>query len=283
MSENPAPFIIHRPADGRVSAAVFDSPHSGTYLPPDFAFQASDADRAFLRDSYVHLLLAGAPLHGVPVLENLTERLLIDPNSDEDEIDPAWLRDAWPLPYRLTRNITEKRLGLITTHLRTPHGTLSPIFNAHTKPTAAQIIHRIENYYRPYRKTLGDLLEAAHQCHGHALHFNFHSMPRQKAPINADIILGNRNGLSASKTITACVRDFFEQQGLSVHMNAPYPGGGLTRKFGDPSRGYHSLQVEIARDLYMDTDTLVFDTTKGQRIADIMTALSHRLSLAKFP
>ena len=40
--------------------------------------------------------------------------------------------------------------------------------------------------------------------------------------------------------------------GYSVRRNDPYAGGYITRHYGRPREGMHALQIEIARELYMD-------------------------------
>ena len=40
--------------------------------------------------------------------------------------------------------------------------------------------------------------------------------------------------------------------GYSVRRNDPYAGGYITRHYGRPREGLHALQIEIARELYMD-------------------------------
>ena len=44
----------------------------------------------------------------------------------------------------------------------------------------------------------------------------------------------------------------FIRAGLRVSRNAPFAGAYITQAFGRPSRGFHVVQVEIDRALYMD-------------------------------
>ena len=45
-------------------------------------------------------------------------------------------------------------------------------------------------------------------------------------------------------------------RGYSVEYNHPYKGVELVRRYGDPARHRHSIQVEVNRRLYMDEKTL---------------------------
>ena len=56
--------------------------------------------------------------------------------------------------------------------------------------------------------------------------------------------------------------------GYSVSYNHPYKGVELVRRYGDPARHRHSIQLEINRKLYMDESTLEqhagFQTLRGR-------------------
>jgi len=44
--------------------------------------------------------------------------------------------------------------------------------------------------------------------------------------------------------------------GYEVAYNHPYKGVELVRRYGDPARHRHSIQIEVNRRLYMDEATL---------------------------
>jgi N-formylglutamate amidohydrolase len=44
--------------------------------------------------------------------------------------------------------------------------------------------------------------------------------------------------------------------GYTVAHNKPYAGGHITEFYGHPGRGFHALQIEINRGLYLDETTL---------------------------
>jgi N-formylglutamate amidohydrolase len=51
----------------------------------------------------------------------------------------------------------------------------------------------------------------------------------------------------------SCLRSL----GFSVVRNKPYAGGYITEHYGRPARGYHAIQIEINRGLYMDEERQV--------------------------
>ena len=40
--------------------------------------------------------------------------------------------------------------------------------------------------------------------------------------------------------------------GYAVSRNKPYAGGFITEHYGNPAAGFHSIQLEVNRALYMD-------------------------------
>jgi N-formylglutamate deformylase len=49
---------------------------------------------------------------------------------------------------------------------------------------------------------------------------------------------------------------FLAGRGYIVRRNDPYAGGYVTRHYGKPVTGAHSLQIEIARRLYVNESNL---------------------------
>ncbi len=62
-------------------------------------------------------------------------------------------------------------------------------------------------------------------------------------------------------------------RGYSVTRNTPYSGGFVTRHYGRPSEGVHSLQIEINRALYMDEAKIEHADNFSQVAADMSAVL----------
>lgn len=235
---------------------VCDSPHSGTDYPADFGYAVATADLRRCEDTHVHWLWGAVPQAGGTLVHATFPRSYIDPNRDVQDINPAMLADAWPGPTTPTARTLELGMGLVATH--TP--ARQPIYAR--RLSAQEVAHRIEHYWRPYRQALGEVLEAA-SAQGPRWHLNLHSMPSNAyerlgrvapGPL-ADVVLGDLNGRSCGSEFTGRVAEGFRQRGYTVAINDPYAGQDLLRQFGAPSRGHHSLQVEINRALYLDEHT----------------------------
>lgn len=260
----PKAVIIHEPDTEAISPIVFDNPHSAR----------SDT---WLWDAFIDRLLADVPTTGTPVLETQISRTTIDVNRAIAEIDPTIFNGAyWPFPHRLTANV-RKGMGLIPFLLKRQDGTPVQTFNDKSQLTVQEVKRRIDEYYIPYYTALTNLVNKAHQRHDLAVHFNFHSVPRQDPPVDKDIILGDLYGRSATQPLVDFVCDFMKRENLSVAMNSPYPGGELIKTTGLPHLGRHSLQIEIARDLYMDQSSLTYDENKGPLVRDMITRLAAEL------
>ena len=65
-------------------------------------------------------------------------------------------------------------------------------------------------------------------------------------------MLGDAHGTACAPHITRLVETLLSELGYSVRRNDPYAGGYITRHYGRPREGVHALQIEIARELYMD-------------------------------
>lgn len=270
------PFLIHRPRE-KISAVVFDSPHSGIILPDHFRYACTRHDLMHLHDPHVEKLLAAVPTTGAPVLEALIHRTCIDLNRYEDEIDPGMIDGGWPHKVRQTFYTTTK-LGLFPVFAGPRTNRISAIYNENARLNVAEAEHRIHHYHRPYYAALDTLLQQARQIHGHAIHVNAHSFLRRDNSDMADIILGDGNGQLCAPQVKHSLQHHFEKAGLSVDFNGTYfSGGALVHRTSDLPAGTHSLQIEIARDLYMDMETLNFDPVKGTRLRNTLSQSANIL------
>jgi N-formylglutamate amidohydrolase len=132
------------------------------------------------------------------------------------------------------------------------------------KLSRADVVQRIERYYRPYRSALLAILDGMREHFGRWVHVNCHSMPSVSSPKSPegpgkrrpDVVLGDADGTSCEPAITRLAHTIFADHGLSVTINDPYNGADLIRAHSDPAAGLHSLQVELNRALYMDEATV---------------------------
>jgi N-formylglutamate deformylase len=234
---------------------VFDSPHSGTIYPQGFDYACDFSSLEKAEDKFVDELFIKAPEEGAALLCADFPRSYIDVNRCERDIDVDLLEDIWPEELNPTAR-SHAGIGLIRRLVRPG----VPLYNRSLK--AAEIRARIDTYYRPYHAAIEKLIEEAHYMHGQVWHINCHSMPTadsnsfRASPLKAaDFVLGDRDGTTCDLAFTHAVRDFLKGLGYKVSVNDPYKGVELVRRYSSPATGRHSLQIEVARSLYMDEET----------------------------
>lgn len=251
---------------------VLDSPHSGVDYPEDFR---PAVDLAVLRraeDTHVEKLYDFAPALDVAWIEALFPRSYLDANRDLAELDVGLLADDWPGPLATDPVVLSKvRLGKGLVWRCTDEGL--PIYDR--KLSAAEVRQRIETCWRPYHAAVARAIEEAHARHGYSIHLNCHSMPAVAAShatdfpglVHADFVIGDRDGTTASPALSQLVCEVLRGFGYDVSYNHPYKGVELVRRYGDPARQRHGIQVEVNRKLYMDEATLQpnagFETLRG--------------------
>ena len=239
---------------GPIVPVVFDSPHSGSNYPGDFNHVVPMEKIRRAEDMYVEELFGSAPHFGATLIAALFPRSYIDPNRSLNDLDPELMSDGWPEPIRPGE---KARLG---------HGLIwrlcPPDMNLYIeKLSPDEVRSRIERYWKPYHDALRKSLDRLYGRFDAVWHLNCHSMPSAtRGPFlngggQADFVLGDRDGTTASPDFVHMVRDCLRDLGYSVKVNDPYKGVELVRAYSDPERGRHSLQIEINRALYMDEVT----------------------------
>jgi N-formylglutamate amidohydrolase len=246
------PVTILEPAGAPVPLVV-DSPHSGRLYPADFDHACPLHMLRQTEDSYVDELIAGAAPAGAIVVMAEFPRSYIDVNRAENDIDPAVLATPWPTPLNPSER-TLLGLGLVRRLCKSG----VPVYD---KPLApAEIEKRIADCYRPYHEALEKAVARRMSEFGECYLVDCHSMPGQSNDNawsrRADFVLGDRDGNGCDPAFTRRVRDFLVELGYSVALNDPYKGVEIVRRYGQPQKGRHALQLEINRRLYMNEQTL---------------------------
>ncbi|WP_353190687.1 N-formylglutamate amidohydrolase [Pandoraea pnomenusa] len=275
-SRNPACIVV--PAQAVPLPIVFDSPHSGIDLPADFGTVASREALLTGWDAFVDELWACVPRHGGTLIAATFPRAYIDANRAVTDIDADMLDAPWPGPIA-PEKYSARGMGLLRRYAL-PN---QPMYDR--KLTVAEVRHRIDAYYLPYRRALADAAEAAYVRHGALWHVDCHSMKSRGNAMNVDegaarpdMVVSDRLGTTADPAFTQWVAETLRELGYRVQVNSPYQGGDLLTAVSDPARGRSSLQIEINRALYMDEARFVkhagFDTL-GRNLETFTAALAR--------
>ena len=248
----PAGFTVLTPATE--GPFVFASPHSGDIYPPDMA-AAEDLTPASLRsaeDALVDRLIGPGLEGGAAVLLGRLGRAYVDLNRDPGDLDPVLidgLDGRTPSPRAAAGYGVIPRLT----------GDGRPIYDRRLDLEEAR--SRIARIHAPYHAALDRLMAAAHARHGEAVLVDWHSMPSRATQGTGgargpDVVLGDRHGSSCAADLTRRLRRAFEALGWRVALNQPYSGGWTTQRWGRPAEGFHAVQIELNRALYLDEATL---------------------------
>ena len=238
---------LTRPDDWR--GVILASPHSGRDYPGWFVAE-SGLDTRELRsseDAFVDRLIAPAAAAGAAVLTARIPRCVVDLNRPADALDPAAIEGV--LQRRPDRRIISG-LGVIPRVVAQGR----PIRSG--KLTATEAARRIDAYWRPYHATLDALMTDAVARTGRAILIDVHSMPREAlahlACPRPEIVIGDRNGVSADRALSARVAQIVADAGFRVRLNSPFAGAYIAAHYGRPAQSRHVVQLEIDRSLYMD-------------------------------
>jgi len=142
-------------------------------------------------------------------------------------------------------------------------------------------IHMLEHYYDPFHKSLNKQIMYLNNTFGFCYHIDLHTMP-SKALLNfkkePDIVLGDNFGKSCSIELINYFQNVFQENGFTVEVNNPYAGGFITRNYGNPSKGVHTIQIEINRKIYMDENK--FSLKDMNIIQEIFAKIFNNLKLS---
>lgn len=242
-------------------ALVLDSPHSGVSYPDDFGHCCDLNALRSAEDTHVEKLYDFAPALGAAWIEALFPRSYLDANRNVTEIDATLFDEPWPDPTETDpATLAKVKLGKGLIWRCTDDG--APLYDR--KLTVAEVRRRIDNCWTPYHRAVESAIEAAHARHGYSIHINCHSMPAIASKfatgfpgmVHADFVIGDRDGTTADPRLSRRLCDFLRALGYEVEYNHPYKGVELVRRYGDPARNRHGIQVEVNRRLYMNETTL---------------------------
>lgn len=245
--------IVH--PDVQAMPVVLASPHSGCAYPPEFLAESRLGPVAIRRseDAFVDRIAAIGPRRGAPLIKALFPRAYLDVNREAYELDPEMFDG--PLPSFVNSISPRAAIGLGTIPRVVGHD--QPIYAGRISFADAQ--RRIDDLYYPYHAALEALVRETRLRFGICVLLDCHSMPTQSgvfAAARPDIVLGDGFGATCAPSVAETAARVFSAAGLKVERNRPYAGGYTTRHYGRPAIGVHTLQIEIARAIYMDEQQL---------------------------
>jgi N-formylglutamate amidohydrolase len=270
------PFDVIEPAE-LASPLVLSSPHSGNVYPKRF-LDSSRLDATALRrseDAFVDELYAKVRDLGAPLIRARFPRAYLDLNREPYELDQRMFDDRLPA-FANTRSV--RVAGGLGTIARVV-GEAQEIYAG--RLNVAEALARIDRLYKPYHARLRALLDRAHARFGIAVLIDCHSMPSIPAAlvsaadrrVRTDFVVGDRYGTSSDTHFVDVVENVLRSASYIVQRNKPYAGGYITEHYGRPHNGFHAIQIEINRSLYMDERQIV----RIERFDEVATHLMQMM------
>lgn len=247
------------------SPLVVSFPHVGLTWPHDLR-PKPQADFARNADYQVQTLYPALEQLGIARLEAVYSRLVVDLNRADDDVSRQLVPDH-PAPAPRSRAGVNPAADAASWD-RPGRGVVWASAVAAGAGASVRILQpplpysafarRIARYHTPYHQALELLLRRRRERFGYAVLLDAHSMP---SSVGIDLVLGTLDGASCSEDLVdAAMATLQGDEGerealLSVRRDSPYRGGEVVRKFGRPAHGFHALQLEVSRRLYMDEQT----------------------------
>jgi N-formylglutamate amidohydrolase len=251
-SETSAPFVRIGPE--RLSSPVILSvPHAGRDYRPELlkAARLSRAMLETLEDRLVDRLVWRATAAGITTFVARAPRAEIDLNRDEREIDPLMVAPPLPASRVVQSARTRGGIGLIPSRI-TGVGAIWA-----QRVSQAELARRLEEIHRPYHQALAETLAEARRRFGGAVLLDCHSMPPRSqtgAETHGIVVFGDRHGTTAAPELVEAAVAASRALGYRTVCNAPYAGGYIAGRHGDPEQNVHALQIEIDRSAYLDVE-----------------------------
>jgi formiminoglutamase len=125
-----------------------------------------------------------------------------------------------------------------------------PLYRQGEEPDAEEVEARIGLYYRPYHTALSEEISRLQNASGRIVVYDCHSIrsaiPRLFAGKLPVFNLGTNSGASADPELVERVSGVIAGSGRSHVVDGRFKGGYITRHYGQPEKGIHALQMELA-------------------------------------
>lgn len=239
-------------------------PHAGRAYPSDLIEKMRDAGEAQrrLEDRFVDLVAReAAAACSTSLLIAHAPRAMLDLNRDPHDLDLSMFTaseaEKAVMRRKLPRGLGQtsrslRGLGLFPRRLP----GVGELWRGPMVPQDAN--RRVAAIHAPYHDVLGQTLAQMQEAWGEVLLLDLHSMPdlpaRTSGTPPATHVVGDRFGASCRRDLVATAIDALDRSGLQVAYNRPYAGGYVLDRHGNPRKGVHAIQLEIARGEYLDSD-----------------------------
>jgi N-formylglutamate deformylase len=207
-------------------------PHTGAELPQDLAGRFVSPWLARKdTDWWIDRLYGFAESLGASLVRTAISRSMIDTNRDPSGAS------LYP--------------GQATTEL-CPTTTFEgePLYRSTAAPLAAEIAQRRMEYFEPYHQAVARQIARLRALHPAIVVYDCHSIrsqiPRLFEGTLPHFNLGTFSGASCAPELTGSLEQRCDASPYSRVTNGRFKGGYTTRHYGQPAKGVHAVQIELA-------------------------------------
>ncbi len=235
MSDDTASWLSVRRGDAPL---VVSLPHTGTDIPDAYArglvspwLARKDADW------WIERLYDFAAGLDATIIRTSISRTVIDVNRDPSGVS------LYP--------------GQATTEL-CPTTTFDgePLYEPGAEPGAEAVAERQARFFEPYHATLRAEIERLRSKHPHVVIYDCHSIrsviPRLFEGTLPHFNIGTNGGTTCASELSAAIEALCAGSDFSHVVNGRFKGGYITRSLGEPDKGVHAVQMELACRGYMN-------------------------------
>jgi len=236
------------------SPIILSVPHGGRFYPSEMVKYANLKEMRTLEDIGSDVIVMPLINSEQSAIKANCSRAIIDVNRPKTALDPKLNPIACngkiPTPNDRWQRYINSGYGVIPRLSSGRH----PLYKR--EPTISSVEKRIKCWHQPFHELISEAVDESQKLFQRTLLLDIHTMP-QSSPKLPDIVIGNLNGVSASKEFIYLITNILEQFDLTYSMNIPYAGGYITEHHGDPSEHRHAIQIEINRNLYLSKNYII--------------------------
>jgi len=219
------------------SPVILAMPHTGIYIPASIKAKLNkNGHKQTDTDWHVDRLYRGL-LPGATVIKANFHRYVIDANRDPSG------KSLYP--------------GQNTTGL-CPETDFDgrDIYKKECAPDVDEIERRRQMFHAPYHQAIAAEIKRLHGQYKKVVLYDCHSI-RSHVPylfegVLPDFNIGTNNGETCDPHLEKLAAQICAQaDGLTSVVNGRFKGGWTTRHYGNPKKGVHAIQMELAQSTYM--------------------------------
>jgi N-formylglutamate deformylase len=216
---------------------IVSFPHSGTHIPPEIAARMTNI-AATLPDTDWH----------VPRLYDFLDKLRA---SRIEATHSRYVVDLNRPPNDESLYPGQKKTGLV------PLDTFAgeALYKPGQAPSDDEIASR-RTYWQSYHDALAAEIARLKAIHGSVILWDAHSIASEVPTLFEgrlpDFNLGTFEGKSCDADIATRAFEVAKHSTFSTVLNGRFKGGYITRHYGNPKKGVHAIQLEMAQAIYMD-------------------------------